>query len=62
MRRGILAAVTAAAVLACFMPMPAGASDAGSIPALQAYLSGMTDQYSKAKFEELFIPKSWSVY
>ncbi len=26
------------------------------------YISGMTDQYSKAKFEELFIPKSWSVY
>ena len=26
------------------------------------YISGMTDQYSKAKFSELFIPKSWSVY
>ncbi|MGN0255690.1 MAG: deoxyguanosinetriphosphate triphosphohydrolase [Chordicoccus sp.] len=24
------------------------------------YISGMTDQYSKAKFEDLFIPKSWS--
>ena len=43
MRRGILAAVTAAAAAACLLPMPAGASDAGSIPALQAYLSGMTD-------------------
>ena len=26
------------------------------------YISGMTDQYSKARFEELFIPRSWSVY
>lgn len=26
------------------------------------YISGMTDQYSKAKFSEIFIPKSWSVY
>lgn len=26
------------------------------------YISGMTDQYSKAKFEDLFIPRSWSVY
>lgn len=26
------------------------------------YISGMTDQFSKAKFSELFIPKSWSVY
>ena len=23
------------------------------------YLSGMTDQYSMKKFQELFIPKSW---
>lgn len=26
------------------------------------YLSGMTDQYSMKKFQELFIPKGWSVY
>ncbi len=26
------------------------------------YLSGMTDQYSMKKFQELFIPKSWEVY
>lgn len=26
------------------------------------YISGMTDQYSIAKFRELFIPKAWSVY
>lgn len=26
------------------------------------YISGMTDQYSIAKFRELFIPQSWSVY
>lgn len=26
------------------------------------YISGMTDQYSIAKFREIFIPKSWSVY
>lgn len=26
------------------------------------YLSGMTDQYSMEKFQEIFIPKSWSVY
>ena len=24
------------------------------------YISGMTDQYSKMKFEEIFVPKSWS--
>ena len=26
------------------------------------YLSGMTDQYSMAKFRKIFIPKSWEVY
>lgn len=26
------------------------------------YLSGMTDQYSMAKFREIFIPKSWEVF
>ncbi len=26
------------------------------------YISGMTDQYSIRKFEELFIPKAWAVY
>lgn len=26
------------------------------------YISGMTDQFSIAKFRELFIPKAWSVY
>lgn len=26
------------------------------------YISGMTDQFCKAKFHEIFIPKSWSVY
>lgn len=26
------------------------------------YISGMTDQYSMAKFRELFIPKGWEVY
>ncbi len=26
------------------------------------YISGMTDQYSIRKFEELFIPQSWAVY
>ena len=26
------------------------------------YLSGMTDQYSMAKFRELFIPQSWDSY
>ena len=26
------------------------------------YLSGMTDQYSMAKFREINIPKSWEVY
>ncbi|MDD3279477.1 MAG: deoxyguanosinetriphosphate triphosphohydrolase [Lachnospiraceae bacterium] len=26
------------------------------------YISGMTDQYSIHKFEELFVPKAWSVY
>lgn len=26
------------------------------------YLSGMTDQYSMKKFQELFIPKTWEVY
>jgi len=26
------------------------------------YISGMTDQYSIAKFKEIFIPKSWSKY
>lgn len=26
------------------------------------YISGMTDQYSIHKFEELFVPNSWSVY
>ena len=26
------------------------------------YLSGMTDQYSMQKFQEIFIPKSWEVY
>ena len=26
------------------------------------YLSGMTDQYSMQKFQELFIPKAWEVY
>lgn len=26
------------------------------------YLSGMTDQYSMQKFQEIFIPKAWEVY
>jgi dGTPase len=26
------------------------------------YISGMTDQYSKLKFNEIYIPKSWSKY
>lgn len=26
------------------------------------YISGMTDQYSIHKFEEIFVPKSWAVY
>ena len=26
------------------------------------YISGMTDQYSKAKFGDIYIPKSWSKY
>ena len=26
------------------------------------YISGMTDQYSMAKFRELYIPQSWEVY
>ncbi len=26
------------------------------------YISGMTDQYSKSKFGDIFIPKSWSKY
>lgn len=26
------------------------------------YISGMTDQYSIAKFRELYIPKSWEIY
>ena len=26
------------------------------------YLSGMTDQYSMAKFREIYIPRSWEVY
>ncbi len=26
------------------------------------YISGMTDQYSMDKFQELFVPKSWPVY
>lgn len=26
------------------------------------YISGMTDQYSMHKFEELFVPKAWAVY
>ena len=25
------------------------------------YISGMTDQYSRQKYTELFIPKSWQV-
>lgn len=26
------------------------------------YISGMTDQYSIAKFREIFVPQSWSIY
>lgn len=26
------------------------------------YISGMTDQYSMAKFKEIYIPKSWEIY
>ena len=26
------------------------------------YISGMTDQYSIHKFEEIYVPKAWAVY
>ena len=26
------------------------------------YISGMTDQYSMAKFKEIFVPSRWAVY
>ncbi|MCI5699145.1 MAG: deoxyguanosinetriphosphate triphosphohydrolase [Lachnospiraceae bacterium] len=26
------------------------------------YISGMTDQYSMAKFKEIFVPRSWEIY
>ena len=26
------------------------------------YISGMTDQYSIHKFQEIYVPKSWAVY
>ena len=26
------------------------------------YISGMTDQYSIHKFQEIFVPKAWAVY
>ena len=26
------------------------------------YISGMTDQYSMAKFKEIFVPSGWAVY
>ena len=26
------------------------------------YIAGMTDQYSMAKFREIYIPRSWEIY
>jgi dGTPase len=38
------------------------AFEEGTERAVTDYISGMSDEYATAMFEDLFIPKSWPVY